>query len=153
MFNYVISLGSNIDPEKNILKSHYYIEKLIGTIIDDSSLYVSKPVGFDSENDFINQSIFLKSTLSPDEILEKVNTIDEIFNRIRIKSGYSDRPIDIDIILSDYQGVNKEAKIPHPRWKDRAFVIVPSLDLNSHPFDKELNTISFNQNTGLYKFL
>lgn len=153
MYNYLISLGSNIDAEKNILKSHYYIEKYLGKIIHESSLYKSEPVGFKSENDFINQSIILNSDLTPDRMLTKIELIDSLFNRIRIKSAYSDRPIDIDLILTDFQGTSTSAELPHPRWTERTFVIEPSKELKSHLFEKELDRIKTGQITGLCKFL
>jgi 2-amino-4-hydroxy-6-hydroxymethyldihydropteridine diphosphokinase len=153
MYHYLLSLGSNVNPENNILKSHYYIEKLIGGIISESSLYESKAEGFESDYAFVNQSIIVKSLLNPDEVLIQISSIDQTFQRSRSTSGYSDRTIDIDIILSDNEFTNITAKIPHPRWQQRNFVIVPSQELNSELFAKQLNHTHININQVLKKFL
>lgn len=153
MIYYMISLGSNINPEKNILKSHYYINKHIGTIINMSSLYGSTPMGFQSDNMFINQSITISSRLNPDQVLKKIALIDKIFSRVRIEEGYTDRPIDIDIILCNKSFNNQEAKLPHPRWKERSFVVTPNLEIQTSIFKKELSQIETKVSPTIVKFL
>lgn len=153
MYHYLLSIGSNVEPEKNILKSHYYIEILIGAIIEESSLYESKAEGFESDFPFINQSVIVKSLLNPDEILLQISSIDESFKRSRSSNGYSDRTIDIDIILTDNKSPCKSAEVPHPRWKERNFVIVPSKELRTAVFSKELNQVRLHFNQTLKKYL
>ncbi len=124
-----IALGSNLgNKEHNIIEAEKHLEQYIGKIIISSSSYNTKPIGFVSQNNFINKVICIHSTLSPEEILIKTSEIEKVLGRTN-KSDcqqYVDRVIDIDILYYDDIILNNSHLIiPHPEMHKRRFVMLP----------------------------
>ncbi|UKN03394.1 2-amino-4-hydroxy-6-hydroxymethyldihydropteridine diphosphokinase [Paracrocinitomix mangrovi] len=134
-----ISVGSNQGDSIKIMEQAYdLINERVGEIVLKSSFYETEPWGFDAEQNFINSVIKIKSTTSPEKILEKLLEIERVFGRIRSgKNGYESRPLDLDIV--DVKGVVKTTQsldIPHPRMHERGFVLLPLLEIDplwKHP--------------------
>lgn len=127
-----IALGSNIEPRLNFLKRA--ISLLEGRsdieVIDKSKVYVTKPVGYTEQADFLNQVIFAKTTLNPFELLHVCQSIEKELGRER-NIRFGPRTIDLDILLFNNEKVQtNELTIPHPRMKERAFVLVPLYELS-----------------------
>lgn len=123
-----LSLGSNLgDKIANIDSAIQEISIEIGTIEAVSSPYFSKPLGFISENDFVNNVIRISTDKSPLELLQSIKSIETRLGRIKeSKENYSDRTIDIDIIFYDQLVINSEELVlPHPKWSEREFVFIP----------------------------
>ena len=128
----VLSLGSNIGKrEQNMALAYKYIEKHIGKIVKSSSFYENPSQGFDSNNDFINSCIAIETIDQCREILDKIHWIEKSMGRKRTKEGYEDRIIDIDIIFYNTQIVDEDGlKVPHPKYHERDFVLIPLKELN-----------------------
>ena len=154
---YYLSLGSNLgDREATLRQALQLIEQQIGPVRRCSSFYYSKPWGFASENDFCNLCCAVESSLSPLALLSFTQSIERALGRIRIEDSenekmnkcknakmrkYSDRPIDIDLILAfDDSGNEIHCEItndqmvnilslPHPLWQQRDFVKVPLAEI------------------------
>ncbi len=128
-----LALGSNLgDKQKNIATAYEYIEKKIGKIVSLSSLYITEPDGFESENMFVNSVCEVQSELSVFEILTTTKRIEKQIGRTSKSENlqYSDRVIDIDILLADDLIINTpELTIPHPRMHKRDFVLVPLCEI------------------------
>lgn len=127
------SLGSNLgDRGENLCHAIDRIEKRIGKVVATSAFYVTVPVGFESENQFLNAACHVKTSLSPQEALSLTQNIEEEMGR-KVKSQnkiYSDRIIDIDLLLYDDQIINTEQLVlPHPRMEKRAFVLLPLAEI------------------------
>lgn len=124
-----LGLGSNLgDRQANIERAIELISERVGEIIRRSSLIETEPWGFDSENKFLNGVILCETTLTPRQVLRKTQKIERDMGRKKKTSSlqYSDRPIDIDILLYDNLTVDEpDLKIPHPRMQDREFVMIP----------------------------
>ena len=130
-----LSLGSNLGNRKQLLLDA--IEKMnkkVGNVVRQSSFYETKPWGFESENLFLNAAVKVTTKLSPTELLEVTQQIEREMGRKKKTTynfrqqtpNYSDRPIDIDILLYDDLHVDlPELKIPHPLMQERDFVLVP----------------------------
>jgi 2-amino-4-hydroxy-6-hydroxymethyldihydropteridine diphosphokinase len=130
-----LSLGSNLGNRKQLLL--YAIEKInkkVGNVVRQSSFYETKPWGFESENLFLNAAVKVTTKFSPTELLEVTQQIEREMGRKKKTTynfkqqtpNYSDRPIDIDILLYDDLHVDlPELKIPHPLMQERDFVLVP----------------------------
>ena len=130
---YYLSLGSNIgEREQTLRKAIQLIEQQIGTVPRCSSFYYSAPWGFTSAHDFCNICCVLESALPPIEVLHATQSIERQLGRThKSKDGiYSDRTIDIDIIMA-YDGPTEitsdtpELRLPHPLWEQRDFVRIP----------------------------
>ncbi|KGN82069.1 hypothetical protein HW49_02505 [Porphyromonadaceae bacterium COT-184 OH4590] len=129
-----LSLGSNLgDKEDNIKEAIALIEKKIGSVVKTSSFYYTEPFGFVSENKFVNAIIEVKTNLAVYRVLKITQKIEKMMGRKqKSKSGiYHDRIIDIDIIFYSNKIINdSKLSIPHPRIKEREFVLNPLLELN-----------------------
>ena len=152
---YMLSLGSNQgNPRVNLLLAEYFLILKGINVLEFSSFYASEPVGFSSQNWFVNQNLIIECIYSPDELLNVISEIEESMGRIRTESGYQDRIIDIDIILSNKNHKNNNAQVPHPRWKDRKFVRLPGEELKTYFQDITRNTKTINNdNSKIFKFL
>ena len=129
MFDVYILLGSNLGKSLDFLiQAKQMINKEVGTVFLESSLYRSEPWGFKHENYFYNQVIAIKSSDNPSNILEKCLNIEKNMGRIRNENSnhYVARKIDIDILFINNITINSENLIvPHPRLAERMFTLMP----------------------------
>jgi len=136
MHKVYLGLGSNLgNREQTIVRAYRRIERLIGTIRRQSAFFYSQPLGFDSDNAFVNTVIMVETTFAPIEVLHRTRLIERQLGkrpehateRTPILSPlYHDRPIDIDILLyDDLQLDTPKLKIPHPLMQERDFVMKP----------------------------
>ena len=131
MHTVYLGLGSNqSDPINQIKNATKLIEKIeTSKIIKKSSLYESLPVGYLDQPNFINQVISLQTSLSPAELFERFQQIEFQLKRVK-KIVNGPRTIDIDILLFNQEIIlTKDLTIPHPRMLDRAFVMIPLLEI------------------------
>jgi 2-amino-4-hydroxy-6-hydroxymethyldihydropteridine diphosphokinase len=127
-----LGLGSNLgNREQYLHEAKNTIAQEVGVILAESSIYENEAVGF-AGNAFCNQVIKVETTLSPENLLQKTQEIEQKMGRVQktiIKNGthiYSNRIIDIDILLYDDLTLNTETlTIPHPRMLEREFVMQP----------------------------
>lgn len=131
-----LGLGSNLgDRRMNIIRAIELIGERVGRVTQCSSLIETEPWGFESENNFLNGVILCETTLTPRQVLRKTQKIERDLGRIKKTNSqrstvnsqlYSDRPIDIDILLYDDLTVDEpDLKIPHPLMQEREFVMIP----------------------------
>ncbi len=129
MHRVYFSLGSNIEnKQQNINSAILQINNRIGLVVNRSDFIVTEPFGFVSDNLFLNAAICVETDLSVNEVLLTAQQIEKKLGRV-IKSVdgiYCDRLIDIDILLYDNLEIDsRELIIPHPRMKERTFVLIP----------------------------
>lgn len=128
----VIALGSNLfDREKNLKTAINSLNKLPETsLIQISSIYETKPFQVpDAQNNYLNCCVKINTNLSPEMLMGACLGIESAMGRKRPYKNAS-RIIDLDLLL--YQDVtvcNKFLTLPHPKIKERAFVMIPLTDL------------------------
>ncbi|MGI6572996.1 MAG: 2-amino-4-hydroxy-6-hydroxymethyldihydropteridine diphosphokinase [Fermentimonas sp.] len=124
-----LALGSNLgDRLRNIEMAYKRIEERVGRVTSSSAFYFSKPVGFESEHDFVNSACEVRSNLDIDSLFEAIQGIEKEMGRVRKSDagGYTDRIIDIDLLLAGDRVINTpRLVIPHPRMHERDFVLLP----------------------------
>ena len=123
-----LGLGTNLgDREGNIRQAIRLIGERVGTVMRQSSLIETEPWGFESPNKFLNAVILCETERTPREVLRLTQKIERDMGRRKKTSlNYSDRPIDIDILLYDDITVDEpDLKIPHPLMYERDFVMIP----------------------------
>ena len=131
MINHIVyfSLGSNLgDKAGNIREAINRIGELIGEVDRQSTLLITEPWGFESDNSFVNAAVRCITTLSPFEILHLTQDIERAMGRtVKSSDGqYHDRIIDIDILMyDDIHITTPELTLPHPLIKERDFVMIP----------------------------
>ena len=103
-----------------------------------SSVYCTKPMYVENQADFLNMAVSGETELSAHELLSKIHEIEAEFGRERkneIRNG--ERSLDIDIELfgnekisfHDEKNPMNDLEIPHPRISERAFVLIPLLEI------------------------
>ena len=131
--NVFLSLGSNKgDRQKNLNLAIELISNRIGSIVSQSDFFVTEPVGFKSAHLFYNIAIGIKTTYMATDILKITQQIEKELGRKRksVNGVYHDRTIDIDILIYDNCIINTpELQIPHPRMKERRFVLEPLAEI------------------------
>jgi 2-amino-4-hydroxy-6-hydroxymethyldihydropteridine diphosphokinase len=94
-----------------------------------SSLYRSLPVGYAEQPDFINAVAELDTELVARSLLDRLLSIEQTQGRVRtIPNG--PRILDLDLLLFGGERIDEEGlSVPHPRMHERAFVLVPLLEI------------------------
>jgi len=97
-------------------------------ITRSSSLYLSAPI--DAEGgDYVNAVVQLDTALSPAELLSALQLVELQFGRIRSFQN-APRTLDLDLLLYEQLSISTSTlQIPHPRMTQRAFVIVPLIEI------------------------
>ncbi|HPC99082.1 MAG TPA: 2-amino-4-hydroxy-6-hydroxymethyldihydropteridine diphosphokinase [Bacteroidales bacterium] len=122
-----LGMGSNLgDRLENIRRAVDLCRTSIGVLLESSAIYETTPWGFDCDRNFYNSVIRMRSTLEPEEILNRIKDIENLFGRRKTRSGYEPRVIDIDILLYGTRVINSPGlTIPHKHLPYRKFVLVP----------------------------
>jgi 2-amino-4-hydroxy-6-hydroxymethyldihydropteridine diphosphokinase len=144
-----LGLGSNLgNKEQNLHIAIQEIEKRIGRIVSLSAFYATAPLGFISENDFLNAVLCSESLLFPLDVLKETQLIEYEIGRINksVAGIYQDRLIDIDLLLYDCLIIQTEKlTLPHPLMSERLFVMEPMAEIAPemiHPvLDKKMKEI------------
>lgn len=128
-----LGLGTNLgNKEANLRTAIYKLQERIGKQVSLSSFYETAPWGFESDHSFLNAAIGLETNLSPIEILHITQKIEKELGRTKksVNGSYSDRLIDIDILLYDTLVLQTpELTIPHPLMTERDFVMKPLIEI------------------------
>lgn len=121
-----LSLGSNMgDSPANLLQAVLKLDQKGLQARDVSGMYLSEPVGFSEQPDFLNMVVAAETSHSPEEALVVCQETEREMGRVR-KERWGPRPIDIDIILFGRRVIRtQDLEVPHPRMHERAFVLVP----------------------------
>jgi len=129
-----LSLGSNMgDRLAYLSKAIDKIAEIQGcNILNKSSVYETEPWGYENQEAFLNLCISIETSLSPYELLESLQAIELELDRVR-KIHWGPRTIDIDILLfDDIICEDDKLTIPHPRMRERAFVLIPLYDIEKN---------------------
>lgn len=121
-----LGIGSNMgDRLQNIDKAKTLLRQNGIDILQISSIIETDPVGGPPQGLFLNGALKVRTSLSPRVLLDVLKKIELEMGRIKtVQDG--PRPIDIDILLyDDVVMMSPTLTIPHPRIKERAFVMTP----------------------------
>ncbi|HEY9597157.1 MAG TPA: 2-amino-4-hydroxy-6-hydroxymethyldihydropteridine diphosphokinase [Cyanophyceae cyanobacterium] len=125
-----IALGSNLGNSLAILTDALTVlSKTPGiTLQAYSSWYQTTPVG-PPQPDYLNGCALLDVELTPQDLLETLLRIEAQFGRIRQEPN-GPRTLDLDLLLVDNLILNiPHLQLPHPRMRERAFVLVPLAEI------------------------
>jgi 2-amino-4-hydroxy-6-hydroxymethyldihydropteridine diphosphokinase len=137
-----LGIGTNLgNRELNLKEAVNRIEESIGSVKKSSSVYVTEPWGFQTNDEFLNMVVKIETELIPSDLLERILIIESLLGRVRNEKQYSSRIIDIDILLyGDLVTDENNLKIPHPLMHERKFVLVPLCEIEGelvHPVLKK----------------
>lgn len=162
---YGISLGSNVgDRETHLREARSRLETILGGVrLECSALYESEPIDVAVQHrhlPFLNAVAIFESDLEPQRILEICQNVENRGGRRRGAEVNTPRAIDLDIIYAGEQVVDdRNLTIPHPRWAQRRFVLVPLSELRpdlvlpqvSNPVSKLLDALKENGRVSIFK--
>ncbi|CAN5417471.1 2-amino-4-hydroxy-6-hydroxymethyldihydropteridinediphosphokinase [soil metagenome] len=126
-----IALGSNLaDPILQVQSAIAEIGLLPQThLIQASSLYRSKPMGPQDQADFINAVVAIETSLSPQQLLTQLQTIERQHQRLR-ELHWGPRTLDLDFLLYGNQIIlTKNLVVPHYGMHERNFVLYPLAEI------------------------
>ena len=137
-----LAIGSNMGDREQYLKNA--IEKLNSKddckVVKTSSFIETEPYGGVEQDKFLNGALQIRTLLSPEELLKRVNEIEAEEGRVRT-IHWGPRTLDIDILLYDDEIVYTENLIiPHIDMQNRQFVLEPLCEIAPyaiHPIFKE----------------
>ena len=124
-----LCLGSNQGNRKENLCHALALLSAKANLEEMSSVYETEPVGYKEQPLFLNLVCRITTDLPPDELLSFIKDIETEMGRI---PSFPDAPriIDIDILFYDNTIMETQnLTIPHPRLKDRAFVLIPLTEI------------------------
>ncbi len=123
-----ISIGSNIEKEKNIPSSINALKKLFENI-EVSSIYETEPVGFQGEN-FLNLIVKFESQLEAKQVAKLLRQIELEHGRTRNCQKFSARTLDLDLVLYGDQVISDgRLQIPRDEIEHYAFVLEPLAEI------------------------
>ena len=144
----VIALGSNIGSPRENLDLAIALLREASEVKQVSSYYITKPVGFEDQPDFINAVCIIESELPAMELLKMLHGIEKSMGRER-KIKWGPRSIDLDLIqYGDLISKAEELTLPHPRAHERRFVLEPW-----HEIDPDAILITHGKVADLLKLL
>jgi 2-amino-4-hydroxy-6-hydroxymethyldihydropteridine diphosphokinase len=122
-----VGLGSNLaDPARQVETALQELDGLPHTrVVKRSSLYRTKPVGYADQPDFINAVAQLETGLPAERLLDELQALEVRHGRERSFPN-APRTLDLDLLLFGKLVLRTERlTVPHPRMKERAFVLDP----------------------------
>ena len=127
-----IGIGANLgEPEQTVRRAIVALQDLSNTRLSaSSSLFASAPVDAGGD-DFINAVARIDTHLSAENLLSALQAIEQTFGRERPFRN-APRTLDLDLLLyGQAQIESSRLEVPHPRMTDRAFVLMPLLELDA----------------------
>lgn len=138
----LIALGANLGDLGETLTQA--VDQLASdpdfTLEARSQLLVTKPVGGPSgQPDYLNSAAKFSTSLSPDEVHQKLIDVEQSHGRVRIQR-WGARKLDLDLLLYDQQTIETpQLTIPHPRMSFRRFVMQPAAEVAGEMLHPELD--------------
>ena len=126
-----VGIGSNLgDPRAQVLQAFDELGRLPQTrLVKKSSLYRSAPLGYTAQPQFVNAVAELETGLAAERLLAELQAMEARHGRQRSFRN-APRTLDLDLLLfGDLELDSSTLKVPHPRMRERAFVLRPLLEI------------------------
>lgn len=127
-----IGLGSNLaEPAKQLVKALRALQSLRQTkLVSISSLYASRPMGPQDQPDYVNAVAHLETSLSPIELLDELQHVEQTQGRERKGQRWGARTLDLDILLFGQEVIeSSRLTVPHYGLREREFVLYPLAEI------------------------
>ena len=146
MISVLLGLGSNTQYEGfSSIELLSNACKKLSSVLESmvcSSIYITKAQIVTDQDDFYNMVVkgFVPDSMTPYELLEIIHSIEAEGGRNRAKEiRFGPRSLDIDIEeFGDITISDEKLQIPHPRIQERAFVLIPALEILNESADSLL---------------
>ncbi|SNS54435.1 2-amino-4-hydroxy-6-hydroxymethyldihydropteridinediphosphokinase [Belliella buryatensis] len=139
----VLIIGGNMgDRVQLIAETTNKLIDRVGSLNKSSSIYETAAWGGNSEGAYLNQVLVLDTSLSPNQLLETIQNIENELGRVRGEK-WGNRTMDIDVLYYNDLVISEEhLKVPHSYLPERKFVLIPLAEIlpdQIHPILKLSN--------------
>ncbi len=128
-----LSIGSNVgDRLETVIASLFALDSTDGIAVATiSGVYETAPWGEVDQDPFLNLVTMIATTLTPHDLLAQCQAIEAELGRDRAQeTRWGPRTCDIDVLTYDEEEIDTpDLVVPHPRLTERAFVLVPLLEI------------------------
>ncbi|MBC1444926.1 2-amino-4-hydroxy-6-hydroxymethyldihydropteridine diphosphokinase [Listeria seeligeri] len=133
------NIGERLDNLNNAVSGLAAVEQI--KIINVSSVYETDAVGYEDQAAFLNIVVEIETSFAPVELLDFCLALELELGRVRLFK-WGPRLIDIDILLyEDVKLDTEKLKIPHPYMKERAFVMIPLIEISPDKANIQVNQV------------
>jgi 2-amino-4-hydroxy-6-hydroxymethyldihydropteridine diphosphokinase len=124
-----IGIGTNIAPRSERMQNAINALAKRWTLTAQSSIYITKPVGYTEQPDFLNAVVSLTTDAEPEALLLELKQMEQQLGR-KDRERWHEREVDFDLLFLDDMIVHTSAlKLPHPEALRRIFVLVPLIEI------------------------
>lgn len=124
-----LGLGSNIGDRHRFLSDALASISDTDHLVGVSDLYETDPVGGPDQDPYLNIVVELDTQRDARGLLELCRELEAAADRVRVVR-WGPRTLDVDVLWVEGETVDEpDLQVPHPRMRDRAFVMVPLGDL------------------------
>jgi 2-amino-4-hydroxy-6-hydroxymethyldihydropteridine diphosphokinase len=129
-----LGLGSNLGARLSTLQRAVDLLTNEGApVVASSRVWESDPVGGPEQPDFLNVVVRVRTDLEPTGLLAACRRVEDALGRVR-QVRWGPRTLDVDVLLFDGRSIETtDLTVPHPRMLQRAFVLMPLLELDADP--------------------
>lgn len=124
-----VGIGSNLGDRFAHLDAALRGLSAVSTVVAVSSIYESAPVGGPQQDPYLNAVVVVETAAPPATLLRELFAIERARGRLRVVR-WGPRTLDLDLLLCDRQTIaTRELTLPHPRLRERRFVLDPLLEV------------------------
>lgn len=129
-----LGLGSNLgDRLASLSRAVELLHERGARVRRSSRVYETDPAGGPPQPDYLDAVVEVETDLDPRELLRVCLEVESELGRVR-GERWGPRTIDIDLLTyGEREVTDPDLTIPHPRMHERAFVLVPLLELDADP--------------------
>ena len=129
-----LGLGSNLGDRFEHLRRALELLRERGVrVLRSSRVYETEPVGGPAQPDYLNAVVEVEIDGTARDLLRACLAVEEALGRVRTER-WGPRVIDVDVLSFGEEAIDDpDLQVPHPRMHERAFVLVPLLELDPDP--------------------
>jgi 2-amino-4-hydroxy-6-hydroxymethyldihydropteridine diphosphokinase len=129
-----LALGSNLgDRLDNLRRAVALLGERDVDVIRSSRVYETEPVGGPPQPEYLNAVIEVETELGAGDLLRACLDVEDVLGRVRAER-WGPRVLDVDVLTFGRDRIDSpDLVVPHPRMHERAFVLVPLLELDADP--------------------
>ena len=121
-----VGLGSNLGDRRAFLRAAV---RALPNKVAVSGVYKTAPIGGPAQGPFLNLVVEMRTSVGPYDLLAICQQLEASAGRART-DRWGPRTLDIDVLLyGEFELIDTELTIPHPRMNERAFVLYPLAEL------------------------
>lgn len=129
----VVGIGTNVGDRLATLEAAIWtLHETDGiSVADVSGIWETAPWGVVDQDPYLNAVVVIETSLGPHELLADLQATEAVFGRDRDSEvRWGPRTLDLDLLLFGDEVIDTpELTVPHPRLEERAFVLVPLLEV------------------------